>query len=145
MHERDKPDSIIDLLYSDGLTSEDLAEIDLLALEADSTARGDGDGFVVERIFELRQALVSTRRRAIQVGRKPELLKRALKYRKGINRLCGGQRVTGNQVAGCEVCDGERITIAFVGEHELAFVVRAPQIIWFPGLGQRGTLGAMPA
>ena len=45
----------------DTLTSEDGAEIDLLAIEADAPACGHGDGSVVERVIEVWQAPVGTR------------------------------------------------------------------------------------
>src|SRR6266540_4077220 len=44
-----------------------------------------------------------------------------------------------------EVADGERIAIAFVGEHELAFVIGAPQIIRSAGVGQRRALRLVAA
>jgi hypothetical protein len=44
------------LPHADALTGEDGAEIDLLAIEADAPARGDGP--VVEWVIELRQASV---------------------------------------------------------------------------------------
>jgi hypothetical protein len=51
VHEADEPNSVLDLFYSDRLAGKDLAEIDLLTSQANSAAGGDGDGFVVERIF----------------------------------------------------------------------------------------------
>ena len=52
MHEADEPDALFDLFDADGLTGEDLAEIDLAHFEADAAARCDGDGFIVEGIVE---------------------------------------------------------------------------------------------
>jgi hypothetical protein len=44
------------------LASEDLAEVDLLSVEADAAAGGDRDGLIVERIVELGQAGIWARR-----------------------------------------------------------------------------------
>ena len=44
-----------------GATGEDQAEIDLLPIEADAAACGDGDSLVVERVVEVWQAFVGTR------------------------------------------------------------------------------------
>lgn len=48
VHEAGQPDSVLDLFGADGLTGKDEAEIDLLAVETDAPACGDGDGLVVE-------------------------------------------------------------------------------------------------
>ena len=53
MHEADEPQAVFDLANSDLLACEDLAEVDLAALEADAPACGDGDLLVVEGIVEL--------------------------------------------------------------------------------------------
>jgi hypothetical protein len=58
MYEAGEPNMLVDLSDSDLLPREDLAEVDLLAVEADSTAGGDDDGLVVEGVFELGQALI---------------------------------------------------------------------------------------
>jgi hypothetical protein len=52
VHEADEPNVLADLLEADALTGEDGAEIDLLAIEADAPAPGDGDGPVVEWVIE---------------------------------------------------------------------------------------------
>ena len=52
----------LDLFDADVLTGEDLAEIDFLPIEADAPAGGHGDGLVVERVVELGQTGVGTRR-----------------------------------------------------------------------------------
>nr|WP_292176033.1 hypothetical protein [Mesorhizobium sp.] len=52
---------VLDLFDADGLAGEDLAEVDLFAIVADAPAGGDGDGLVVERIIEVRQASVGAR------------------------------------------------------------------------------------
>jgi hypothetical protein len=45
--------------------------------------------------------------------------------------LCLGarERLAAQQVAARGIGDGERIAVTAVGEHELAFVIRAPQLI----------------
>jgi len=58
IHEGDEPDLIAHLFDADALAGEDEAEIDLLAVEADAAACGHADGLVVERVFEVRQAVV---------------------------------------------------------------------------------------
>jgi hypothetical protein len=55
VHEAGEPEVVVDLLDADRLTSEDQAEVDLVVLEADAPAGGDGDGLVVEGVVELGQ------------------------------------------------------------------------------------------
>jgi hypothetical protein len=57
----------------------------------------------------------------------------------------GGEGLTANQIAAREVCDRERIAVALIGEHELALVIGAPQIIWRARLGERGSLRLVAA
>ncbi len=58
-----------------------------------------------------------------------ELLECPLEDGEGVQLLGGRQGLTGEQVATGKVGDGERVAIAPVGEHELAFVVSAPQVV----------------
>ena len=44
---------VFDLFDSDSLTGKDHTEIDFLTLVADASARGDGYGLIMERIFEI--------------------------------------------------------------------------------------------
>ena len=53
VHEAGKPDMVFDLFDADGLAGKDEAKVDLLAIVADATAGGDGDGLIVKRIVEL--------------------------------------------------------------------------------------------
>jgi hypothetical protein len=46
------------LLDADGLAGEHLTEINLLIIEADAAASGDGGCLVVKRIVEIRQAAI---------------------------------------------------------------------------------------
>ena len=52
-----------------GLTGEDRAEVNLFAAQTDAPAVGDHDGFVVEGIVDVGQALVEARGRLIDLGR----------------------------------------------------------------------------
>jgi hypothetical protein len=52
---------VVDLFDADGLAGEDLAEIDLPAVEADAATAGDGDGLVVEGIVEVGEAGIGSR------------------------------------------------------------------------------------
>ena len=56
MHEAGEPEPVVDLFDADALAGEDLAEIDLAALEANAPACGDDDLPVMEGIVYLRQA-----------------------------------------------------------------------------------------
>ena len=53
---------LVNLFDADLLAGEDLAEIDLLPVEADAAAAGDDDGLVVEGIVELGQAFIGQER-----------------------------------------------------------------------------------
>ena len=56
VHKADQPDLLRDFLDADILSGEDLAQIDLTPLEADASARCDGDGAIVEGVFQITQA-----------------------------------------------------------------------------------------
>src|SRR5215813_2012572 len=59
----------------------------------------------------------------------------------GIGLLGGVQGFASNQVAAGEVGNRQRIAVAAVGEHELALVVGAPQVIGLFGDRQRSASG----
>ena len=61
MHEADQPDVIGDLAHADVLAGEHHAEIDFAPAEAQPAALGDGDGVIVQRVFQLRQAPIGAR------------------------------------------------------------------------------------
>ena len=63
IHKADEPTAFFDLLDTDGLAGEDLAEIDLFARVNDTPAAGDVDGLVVEKIVKFRPALIVAGRR----------------------------------------------------------------------------------
>jgi len=68
-HKTDEPNPLVSLFDSDGLAGEDLAEIDFLPIEADSSAGGDGGGPVMEGIFDVRQAAIRPWRRTVPLRR----------------------------------------------------------------------------
>jgi hypothetical protein len=57
------------------------------------------------------------------------LLENGLKHRKSIGLLGGAERLAAAQVAARKVGDGERIAVAPIGEHDLALVIGAPQLV----------------
>src|ERR1051326_9017048 len=67
--------------------------------------------------------------------RRAALLEGALEHIESIGFFGFGERLASDQIAAGEVGDGEQIAIALVGEHELALVVGAPQIVGLYGLG----------
>ena len=74
-----------------------------------------------------------------------ELLENGLEYGKGIGFLGGGERLAGEQVTAGEVGDRQGIAIASIGEHELALVVGAPQVIRLTRKGKGSAVGPVPA
>ena len=58
-----------------------------------------------------------------------EVREGALEDGKGIGLLRGRERVAREEIAGGEVRDRQRVAVAPIGQPELAFVVRAPEVI----------------
>jgi len=56
VHEADDPDASLDLFDAKFLTGQDVGDADALAVHADSSAGGDGDISIVQRVGELGQA-----------------------------------------------------------------------------------------
>jgi hypothetical protein len=50
IHKTDQPDAVVNFLDTDGLASEGCAEVDLLVVQAKTSAAGDHNGAVVERV-----------------------------------------------------------------------------------------------
>jgi len=50
----------VNFFDADGLSRKDLAEIDFFATQANSTAPGDHDGLIVQRIVDVRQSGIRT-------------------------------------------------------------------------------------
>ena len=74
-----------------------------------------------------------------------ELLEHPLEDGEGVDLLGGRQRLAAEQIAAGEVADGERVAVAAIGEHELAFVVGAPQVVGWQRPGQRRALRLVAA
>ena len=53
LHKADEPHLLGDLLDADVLAGEDGAEIDFATTDADAAAVADGDGSIVEGVFEV--------------------------------------------------------------------------------------------
>ena len=87
-----------------------------------NSALGRGEGHAVVGADRLGQA---------------ELLEDALEHGEGVGFLGRRQRLAGEQIAAGEVGDRQRIAVAPIGEHELALVVGAPQLIGLVGRRQR--------
>jgi hypothetical protein len=66
-HKADQPDVVVDFFDAGRLAGKDLAEIDLFLAETDASATCDDERLVVERIVDIRQSGVGTRRRAINL------------------------------------------------------------------------------
>src|SRR3954451_21101461 len=58
-----------------------------------------------------------------------ELPEGSLKHRKGVSFPGSRERLAGKDIAARRVSDRQRIAVAPIGQHELALVVRAPQVI----------------
>src|SRR5206468_7963946 len=74
-----------------------------------------------------------------------ELLEHALEHGESVGLLGAAESLAAEQIAAGKVANGERIAVAAIGEHELAFVVGAPQIIGPQGLRQRRALSSIAA
>ena len=61
VHEANQPDVLGDFAHADVLAGEDRAEVDFATAEAQPPALGDGDGLIVQRVFQRRQALIGAR------------------------------------------------------------------------------------
>ena len=59
----------MNLSAADGLFGKDLAEIDFLVSQTNTTAAGDHDGFVLEGVVDVGQPGVGTGRRLVDLGR----------------------------------------------------------------------------
>jgi hypothetical protein len=60
---------VVHFLDADGLAGEDLAEIDFLLAQTDSSATRNHDGLVVERIVDIRRPRVDASGRLVDLGR----------------------------------------------------------------------------
>src|ERR1700723_2796512 len=71
----------------------------------------------------------------------PKSLKAPFKHGKCVHLLGGPQSIAAQQVAAGEVGNGQRIAIALIGEHELALVIGAPQIVGSSRIAQHRAFG----
>ncbi len=53
VHEADQPDFLGDLFDADVLSGEHLAEVDLTLSDADAATCGNGDGAIMEGVFQV--------------------------------------------------------------------------------------------
>src|SRR5262249_9094229 len=67
IHKAHQPNIVVDFSDADGLTSEDRTEVDFLTAKTDSTTTRDHDGFIVKWIVDIRQPLVGTCGRLIDL------------------------------------------------------------------------------
>ena len=109
-----------------GMTGLDALDVDAQAQPPDGELAqaeqrmGAGEGHAVIGADRLGQA---------------KLLESALEHGEGVGFLGGRQGLAAEEVAAGEVADGERVAVAPIGEHELAFVVGAPQLVGQPRAG----------
>ena len=61
--------------------------------------------------------------------RSTEILENLLKDAKSVQGLGVGERLTAEQITAGAVGDGQRVAVAAIGQHELALVISAPQIV----------------
>src|SRR5439155_16420282 len=61
IHKTDEPNAVVNFLDADGLPGERYAEVDFLVVQAKTSAAGDHDGAVVERVVRFRDASIRTR------------------------------------------------------------------------------------
>src|ERR1700733_13123444 len=71
----------------------------------------------------------------------PKVLKSPLKHGKSVHLPGALEGVAAQQVAAREVGDGQRVTVAPIGEHELALVVGTPKIVRPLRSAQRRSFG----
>jgi len=68
IHKTDQPDAGVHFLDADGLAGERYAEVDLLVVQAKTSAAGDHDGAVVERVVRFGNAVIRARRSRVDLG-----------------------------------------------------------------------------
>ena len=69
IHKTYQPDAMVHFLDPDGLAGKGYAEVDLLVEQAKTSAAGDHDGAVVERVVRFGDAAIGTRRSRIDFSR----------------------------------------------------------------------------
>ncbi len=118
-----------------------MARLDALDLDAEAEPPD-------RELAEAKERIGTCERNAV-IGadglRQAVLLENGLEHRESIGFLGGGERLAGEQIAAGKVGDRKWIAIAPVGEHELALVIGAPQIVGLAGKGKCRSLGSVPA
>ena len=69
LHKADEPDAGIDLLDTDGLASERFAQVNFLAIQTQTAATGNHNGFIVKGIVRLGNALLGSPRGGVDFRR----------------------------------------------------------------------------
>jgi hypothetical protein len=69
IHKTNQPDAVVDFLDTDGLTGEGNAEVDLLVIEAETSAAGDHNGAIVEGVVRFGEAAIGARGSRVDRGR----------------------------------------------------------------------------
>ncbi len=69
IHKTDQPDAVVDFFDTDGLSGKGNAEVDLLVVQAKTSAAGDHDGAVVKWVMGLRDASIRAGRGGVNLGR----------------------------------------------------------------------------
>ena len=69
LHKTDQPDAVVHFFEADGLSGKGYAEVDLLVVQAETSATGDEDSAVVERVVRFGDASIETGRSRVDLGR----------------------------------------------------------------------------
>ena len=69
IHKTDEPNAVVNFLDAHGLAGERNAEVDLLVVQAKTSATCDHDGAVVERVVSFRDAAIGARGSRVDLGR----------------------------------------------------------------------------
>ena len=77
--------------------------------------------------------------------RKAAVPEDALEHGESKGLLRGGQGLTAQQVAARGIGDRQRIAVSTISQHELALVVRAPELVWLERSRQLRALRTRPA
>ena len=56
IHKTDQPNIVVNFFDADGLSGEDCAEVDFFLAETNAATTRDYDGFIVQRIVDVRQS-----------------------------------------------------------------------------------------
>jgi hypothetical protein len=68
-HKTDQPDAVVDFFDADGLSCRGHAEIDLFIVQAKTSATGDHDGAIVERVMRFWDSSIRAAGSRVDLGR----------------------------------------------------------------------------